>query len=47
MFEKANVTCFYDFIASLDQDKQIKQQIEKEEEEIERSAAEEGKRGRG
>jgi DNA polymerase III delta prime subunit len=43
MFEKANVTCFYDFIASLTQEKIAEQKFEKEEEEIERSAAE----GRG
>jgi DNA polymerase III delta prime subunit len=40
MFEKANVTCFYDFIASLTQEKIVEQKFEKEEEEIERSAAE-------
>lgn len=46
MFEKANVTCFYDFIASLTQEKIAEQKFEKEEEEIERSAAEGSEEGK-
>jgi hypothetical protein len=39
MFEKAHVTCFYDFTASLSKEQLDKQQVRKEEEEIERSGA--------
>ncbi|MGA3297835.1 MAG: ATP-binding protein [Candidatus Bathyarchaeia archaeon] len=39
MFEKTNVTCFYDFIESLNKEQLAKQQVRQEEEEIERSAA--------